>query len=48
MSPTPTAKLSDLSESLYFDSPDYVTRFDRQTGRIVMVEESTEPGALRR
>ena len=36
----PTAKLSDLMDSLEFDSPEQVTRFDRQTGRIVSVERS--------
>ena len=35
-----TAKLSDLIEALEFESPDHVTRYDRETGRIVMVEES--------
>ena len=34
----PTAKLSDLMDSLEFDSPEQVTRFGRQTGRIVSVE----------
>jgi len=38
MSATRIAKLSDLAESLLFDSPEHVTRFDRQTGRMVMVE----------
>lgn len=38
MTATPSAKLSDLVESLLFDSPEHVTRFDRQTGRMVMVE----------
>ena len=36
----PPAKLSDLMDSLEFDSPEQVTRFDRQTGRIVSVERS--------
>ena len=36
----PTAKLSDLMDSLEFDSAEQVTRFDRQTGRIVSVERS--------
>ena len=35
---TPPAQLTDLVESLLFDSPEQVTRFDRQTGRIVTVE----------
>lgn len=35
-----TAKLSDLMDALEFESPDYVTRYDREAGRIVMVEES--------
>ncbi len=34
----PAAKLSDLVDALEFDSEEYVTRFDRQTGRIVSVE----------
>lgn len=38
MKSTPAAKISDLAETLQFDSPDHVTRFDRQTGRIVLVE----------
>lgn len=32
------AKLSDLVDPLLFDMPEHVTRFDRQTGRIVVVE----------
>ena len=35
-----TAKLSDLLDALEFDSPDYTTRYDREGGRLVMVEES--------
>lgn len=34
------AKLSDLMDALEFDSPDYTTRYDREAGRLVMVEES--------
>ena len=34
----PPAKLSDLIDPLEFDSEEHVTRFDRQTGRIVIVE----------
>jgi soluble cytochrome b562 len=34
----PKAKLSDLIEPLEFELEDYVTRFDRRTGRIVSVE----------
>jgi len=34
-----TAKLTDLIGALEFESPDYITRYDRQEGRIVMVEE---------
>lgn len=36
----PTAKLSGLMDALELDSPEHVTRFDRQTGRIVTVERS--------
>ncbi len=32
------AKLSDLVDPLEFDKTEHVTRFDRQTGRIVVVE----------
>ncbi len=35
-----TAKLSDLVDALESESPDYVVRYDREMGRIVMVEES--------
>jgi len=35
---TPPAQLSDLVDALLFDLPEHVTRFDRQTGRIVSVE----------
>ncbi len=35
-----TAKLSDLMDTLVFDSPDYITRYDRELGRMVIVEES--------
>ena len=35
-----TAKLSDLMDALYFDSPEHVTRFDRQAARLVTVERS--------
>jgi hypothetical protein len=35
---TPPAQLSDLVGALLFDLPEHVTRFDRQTGRIVSVE----------
>ena len=35
-----TASLSDLMDTLEFESSEHVTRYDRQTGRIVMVEES--------
>ncbi len=38
MSATPIARLSDLVEPLLFDSSEHVTRFDRQTGRMVTVE----------
>ncbi len=38
MNATPIAKLSDLVEPLLFDSAESVTRFDRQTGRMVAVE----------
>jgi len=38
MSATPIAKLTDLVEPLLFDSPEHVTRFDRETGRMVTVE----------
>jgi hypothetical protein len=38
MSATPVAKLSDPVEPLPFESPEHVTRFDRQTGRMVTVE----------
>jgi hypothetical protein len=38
MSSTPLATLSDLVQPLLLDSPEHVTRFDRQTGRIVTVE----------
>jgi Uncharacterised protein family (UPF0158) len=34
------AKLSDLIDVLLMDSPEHVTRFDRQTGQIVRVERS--------
>lgn len=34
------AKLSDLIEALEFDLPDYDTRYDRETGRLVTVEEA--------
>ena len=36
----PPAKLSDLIDVLLMDSPEHVTRFDRQTGQIVSVERS--------
>jgi hypothetical protein len=36
----PAAKLSDLMDPCDFDSGDYITRFDRETGRIVIVEQS--------
>ena len=36
----PPAKLSDLIDVLVMDSPEHVTRFDRQTGQIVGVEQS--------
>src|SRR5215469_14041358 len=32
-------KLKELIEALEFDSPDYVTKIDLQTGRLVMVEK---------
>jgi len=35
----PPAKLSDLIEALEFDSEEYINRFDRQTGRIVSVDQ---------
>ncbi len=35
-----TAKLSELLDSIEFESESYITNFDRQTGRIVMVERS--------
>jgi len=35
----PKAKLSDLIEAIEFHSDEFVTRFDRQTGRIVTVED---------
>ena len=34
----PSAKLSELMEALEFESEETVTRFDRQTGRIVSVD----------
>jgi hypothetical protein len=34
----PSAKLSELMETLEFESEESVTRFDRQTGRIVSVD----------
>ena len=34
------AKLSDLIEALEFDLPEHYTRYDRETGRLVTVEES--------
>ena len=34
----PSAKLSELIEALEFESEESVTRFDRQTGRIVSVD----------
>jgi hypothetical protein len=34
----PSAKLSELVEALEFESEESVTRFDRQTGRIVSVD----------
>ncbi len=34
------AKLSDLIEALEFDLPEHCTRYDRETGRLVTVEES--------
>ncbi len=34
------AKLSDLIEALEFDLPDYYSRYDRETGRVVTVEKS--------
>lgn len=36
----PTAKLTDLANALEFDSPEYTHYFDRDTGRIVTLEES--------
>lgn len=36
----PPAKLSDLIQAIEFDSQEYNARFDRATGRIVVVEES--------
>ena len=36
----PPAKLSDLIDVLLMDSPEHVTRFDRQTGQVVSVERS--------
>ena len=36
----PPAKLSDLIDVLLMDSPEHLTRFDRQTGQIVSVERS--------
>jgi hypothetical protein len=34
------AKLSDLVEALEFDLPEHCTQYDRETGRLVTVEES--------
>jgi hypothetical protein len=34
----PSAKLSELIDALEFESEESVTRFDRQTGRIVSVD----------
>jgi hypothetical protein len=34
------AKLSDLMEALLFDSDEHVSRYDRETGRLVTVERS--------
>lgn len=36
----PPAKISDLMDALNFDSPDNLVRFDRQSGRLVVVERS--------
>jgi hypothetical protein len=40
----PPAKLSDLIETLEFDSPMHITYFDRQTGRVVSVDRDVMSG----